>query len=345
MSMNQILQKLPALLLPWYAVAKRDLPWRKTKDPYFVWLSEIMLQQTRVEAVRDYFLRFTTAFPSIEALANANIEEVLKVWEGLGYYSRARNLHKAAGMIVRDFGGIFPIKYKDILSLPGIGEYTAGAISSICFEQPTPAVDGNVLRVHARIMADERPVQLPAVKKDIQRDYAVCYQKGHCGDLTQALMELGAVICIPRSPHCIQCPLSTICTAYAKNIVEKLPVKLQKRARRTEELTVFFLTADGDTAVRKRAASGLLAGLWELPNVPGKLSAADAVKKAEAWGLAPDAPLRVLSRTHIFTHVEWHMTCYFIPCKQKSADFCWTSTTNRTLPLPTAFRIFWEGED
>ncbi len=345
--MQKIYEKLPSRLLPWFSKNARDLPWREDKNPYRVWLSEIMLQQTRVEAVRGYFLRFLDAFPDISALSRADMDDVLKKWEGLGYYSRAKNLQKAAKVIMENYGGEFPESYKEILALPGIGPYTAGAISSICFELPTPAVDGNVLRVAARITDLHTPVDLPEVKKEVTENLARIYPKGHAGDFTQSLMELGAMICTPKSPHCSACPLFDICLAQARGTAAILPKKTPKRQRRKEEKTVFFFEADGKVAVRKRAEKGLLAGLWEFPNVSQKLSADEAVKKAAEFGVLPEAPTKSKERIHIFTHAEWHMTCYYIPCRNTPDVFLWAEwdELRGRIALPTAFKMFLEDGD
>ncbi len=337
---------LAPLLLPWFSENARVLPWRQDKNPYHVWISEIMLQQTRTEAVRRYYIRFLDALPTIESLAEADEEAVLKLWEGLGYYSRARNLMKAAKKIMTAFGGEFPRLHKDILSLPGIGEYTAGAISSICFEAPTPAVDGNVLRVFARLSADETSIDQPKVKKEVTASLCAIYPKGHCGDFTQSLMELGATVCIPKAPRCNLCPLLEICEGYKKGVAATLPKRTPKSARAISEKTVFYLYKDRTIALSKREEKGLLAGLWELPNTEGKLSVGDAVRLAESWGLAPDAPVRSLERVHIFTHVEWHMRCYYIPCKKMPSSFVWAKEEDleTAFPLPTAFRMFLETE-
>ena len=336
---------LPSLLLPWFSENARELPWRRDKEPYHVWLSEIMLQQTRVEAVRDYYLRFLKTFPDITTLANAEEEAVFKLWEGLGYYSRARNLLKTAKIVAEKYEGRFPDSYRDILALPGIGEYTAGAISSICFEAPAPAVDGNVLRVSARISDCHTPIQLPQYKKEVTDALKKVYPIGNCGNFTQSLMELGATVCTPRSPRCGICPLSDICLGKKHGTAESLPVKMPKKERTQYEKTVFILHCQGKFAVRKRAESGLLAGLWEFPNVPGRLHPDKAVRRAEAWGVFPEAPTRSLDRVHIFTHAEWHMVCYIIPCKNAPEDFHWVTPDemNDVIALPTAFRIFWDA--
>ncbi len=340
-----IYNALPGLLLPWFSENARALPWRENTAPYRVWLSEIMLQQTRVEAVRGYFLRFLEAFPDISALAAANTDAVLKQWEGLGYYSRARNLQKAAQAIMERFDGQFPNRYEDILSLPGIGDYTAGAISSICFSRPEPAVDGNVLRVTARLTDSHTPVDLPTVKREVTASLRRVYPEGHCGDFTQSLMELGAMVCIPKSPRCDICPLSGICLAKAHGTAASLPVRTPKKSRKIYEKTVFFLQKENKIAVRKREDAGLLASLWEFPNTEGRLTPDEAVRLAEDWGTEPQAPLRQLERVHIFTHAEWHMTCYEIPCRQTPDLFTWAEKEQMEteIALPTAFRIFWEA--
>ncbi len=342
-----IFKALPSRLLPWFSENARALPWREDKTPYRVWLSEIMLQQTRVEAARGYFLRFVETFPDIAALAAADTDAVLKQWEGLGYYSRARNLQKAAQKIMTELDGKFPSSYKEILALPGVGAYTAGAISSICFEQPTPAVDGNVLRVSARITNSDAPIDLPTVKTEVTEALRAVYPKGRCGDFTQSLMELGAMVCIPKSPRCAVCPLADICLAKKHSTASSLPKKTPKKARRIEEKTVFFFMVGEKIAVQKRSSSGLLAGLWEFPNIEGTLSAGEAVSEASGFGLMPQAPIRAQKRVHIFTHVEWHMTCYFIPCRQMTDRFVWAKREDleNEIALPTAFRMFLEVEN
>ena len=230
MEQNEIYAALPGVLLPWYERNARDLPWRHTKEPYRVWVSEIMLQQTRVEAVIGYYERFMEAFPTVQALAEADEARVLKLWEGLGYYSRARNLQKTAKLLTETQNGAFPDTAEALEKLPGIGAYTAGAVASICFEQPAAAVDGNVLRIIMRMTADDRPIDLPQVKKEIGEALCKVYPKGHCGAFTQALMELGACVCMPKSPKCEVCPTQSFCRAYKAGNVTKYPAKRPKAA-------------------------------------------------------------------------------------------------------------------
>ena len=334
------LSRLPEALLPWFRENARDLPWRRDREPYHVWLSEIMLQQTRVETVRGYYERFIRSLPDIPSLACAPLDTVYKLWEGLGYYSRARNLHTAARRIMTDRGGIFPTDYDSIRALKGVGDYTAGAIASICFDAPTPAVDGNVLRVVSRLTADERPVNEEATKSAVRAALAEIYPAGHCGEFTQALMELGAVVCAPNGmPACGNCPARAFC-ASRDGAWKRFPVRARKKARRRERLTVFLLRYGDAVALRKRPDTGLLAGLWELPNVPGHLAPEQAVSRAGTWDLAPHALLWEARRTHIFTHVEWDMRVYALSVRAPGANFVWAGETEleQSYSLPTAFR-------
>ena len=342
--MHDNLKYLPALLLPWYEENKRDLPWRIDKDPYHIWVSEIMLQQTRVEAVRGYYARFLESLPTLESLANADDAALQKLWEGLGYYSRVRNLKKAARTVMESHGGVFPGCYDDVIALPGIGEYTAGAICSICYDQPTPAVDGNVLRVISRLTNDATPIDKPSFKKQVAQDLEAIYPP-QAGAFTQALMELGATVCGPnRVPDCENCPCRDVCQAHKSGTAEVLPVKTPKRPRRMEEKTVFVLSCDGKYALEKRPDSGLLAGLWQFPNVAGKLTIASAISHVEEKGLKPKEILRAVERKHIFTHVEWRMMGVYMEVGAQGSVYHWLSPAeiNMNAALPTAFRQFWE---
>ena len=339
---QKILALLPEKLLPWFAENARSLPWRADREPYHVWLSEVMLQQTRVEAVRGYYARFLAALPDIPRLAAAEPETLNKLWEGLGYYSRVRSLHAAARVITERFGGVFPREYADVRALPGVGDYTAGAICSICFEQPTPAVDGNVLRVVSRLTGDTRCVDEEKTRRAVRLALAEVYPAGRCGDFTQALMELGATVCVPNgAPDCAACPASALCRS-AGGGWRALPVRRAKKARRRETLTVFVLRCGERIALRRRPDSGLLAGLWEFPNVPGCLDAPAAIAQAEAWGVRPRELQREMRRTHVFTHVEWDMRCWFLRCGAPAAGFVWATPEELAdaYALPTAFRMF-----
>ncbi len=336
----EIYKALPQQLLPWYKENARALPWRRDRDPYRVWVSEIMLQQTRVEAVIGYYERFMAAFPTVLDLADAEEAQVLKLWEGLGYYSRARNLQKAAKKIAFEFGGEFPDTAGSLLKLPGIGAYTAGAVASICFERPSAAVDGNVLRIITRMTADERAIDLNTTKQDIASRLEEVYPKGSCGDFTQALMELGACICTPKSPKCAVCPMQTLCKAHAMKKETVFPVKLPKKEKRVEERTVFLLNCGGRYAVCRREEEGLLAGLWQFPNCSGSLSADEAVLWAK--DMQPRELLREVHRTHIFTHIRWEMTGYLLSCDAAAAAYNWATLKEleNEYTLPTAFRMF-----
>ena len=346
----QLPDSLAGRLLGWYAAGHRALPWRQDREPYHVWLSEIMLQQTRVEAVKGYYARFLSELPNIAALAACEENRLTKLWEGLGYYSRVRNLQKAARVVMTQHGGVFPREYAAIRALPGVGDYTAGAVASICFDAPTPAVDGNVLRVLARVTEDTAPVTQTAVKKQYEAALRPVYtaNPGRRSELTQALMELGACVCVPNgAPKCDACPLREICRAGESGAWAALPVKEAKKPRRIEEKTVFFLQCGGQYAVRRRPETGLLAGLWELPNVEGTLDAQQALALLERWGLAPEELTRTRERTHIFTHVEWRMRCYDIRVSAPAGEFVWAGSARfrQDIALPTAFRIFWQPEE
>lgn len=331
------LQKLPEALLPWYAANARDLPWRRDQEPYHVWLSEIMLQQTRVEAVRNYYRRFLSALPDISALAAAPEDQLLKLWEGLGYYTRVKNLQKAARQVQERHGGHFPRDHAAVLDLAGIGDYTAGAICSICFGQPTPAVDGNVLRVIARLTAWDAPADTSTYKKYVTAALAEVYPQDQAGSFTQALMELGATVCIPNgAPRCEACPCAVFCAARARGCQLQLPVRSPKRPRRKERLTVFLLEHEGHFALEKRPGTGLLAGLWQFPNTPALEDDRAALDWCVSQGLHPTALLSSRLRSHIFTHVEWEMTCLHIRCAAPSPDYTWADPGD--YPLPTAFR-------
>ena len=338
------LTKLPAALLPWYEANKRDLPWRKSREPYHVWLSEIMLQQTRVEAVKGYYARFLETLPTVADLAKCDDDALHKLWEGLGYYSRVRNLKKAANVICQQHGGQFPESYEKVRALPGIGDYTAGAICSICFDQPTPAVDGNVLRVISRLTENDTPIDLPARKREVQAQLAEIYPT-EAGNFTQALMELGATLCGPNwKPRCEECPCRDFCGGAIHGTAEQYPVKLPKKEKKQEERTVFILSCDGKFALEKRPNKGLLAGLWQFPNIPKKLETEQALAQAESWGLKPRDITKQIERKHIFTHICWQMRGIYLEVAEPAGDFAWMtrSQIEEEAALPTAFRQFWE---
>ena len=337
------LKVLPGVLVPWYRENRRELPWRANREPYRIWVSEIMLQQTRVEAVKGYYARFLDRLPDVEALASCDDDELHKLWEGLGYYSRVRNLKKAAGVIVSRHGGEFPRDYAAVRALPGIGDYTAGAICSIAFDLPTPAVDGNVLRVLARLRADGEPIDLPAVKKRVQGELAEIYPADCPGEFTQALMELGATLCGPNwEPRCGECPCRDFC--LGREAWQSLPAKLPKKAKKQEDRTVFLLHCGEHYAIEKRPNKGLLAGLWQFPNVAGHLDAAQAIEWAEQMGLHPRHVERSMDRHHIFTHIRWDLRGWFLEVEEMAGGFTWLTLDeiDEQAALPTAFRQFRE---
>ena len=300
------LEQLPIPLLLWYREHARDLPWRRRPTPYQVWVSEIMLQQTRVAAVLDYYRRFLEEAPTAADLAALPEDRLMKLWQGLGYYSRARNLQKAARQIMEDWGGVFPNTYEGIRSLAGVGDYTAGAIASIAFGLPVPAVDGNVLRVTARVCGDGGDISSPAMKKKVAGALAQVIPLDAPGDFNQAMMELGATVCLPNgAPLCDRCPAAPFCRARLEGCTGELPVKAAKKARRVEERAVYLFFHGDQVALRRRPEKGLLAGLWEYPN---ELSGGE--DWPARWGLSPRALERAGTGKHIFTHIEWRMTVF-----------------------------------
>ena len=339
---TNILTPLREPLLAWYRASGRDLPWRRTTDPYPIWISEIMLQQTRVAAVLGYYARFLTAFPTVEALAAAPEEQLMKLWEGLGYYSRARNLQRAAKTIAA--AGRFPDTYEDLLSLPGIGEYTAGAIASAAFGLREAAVDGNVLRVVMRLADCHEDITDPRVKAAVRTavQQAMPEEKADIRIFNQAMMELGATVCGPNGePKCGCCPGHDLCLARAHGTALSLPVKKAKKERRVEEKTVYVLLQGGKVALRRRPDTGLLASLWEFPNVEGKLDEDHAAAAVESWGLTPKGWHKRLSARHIFTHVEWHMTGYVLEAEGKG--FLWVDAEGlKGHAVPSAFGKFYD---
>ncbi len=338
-------KKLP----DWYRETGTALPWRVHRTPYRTWVSEIMLQQTRTTAVIPYFERFMAAYPTVGALADTSEEALLKLWEGLGYYSRARNLHRAARDIVDCFGGELPHSAKELRTLAGVGEYTAGAIASVCFGEPEPAVDGNVLRVVMRYLGSDADIALPATKREVTEALRAVYPRGErAGLLTEGLMELGEQLCIPNGePRCLSCPLAEHCVGLREGTHLTLPKRSPKKPREIEERTILVLR-NGDKgtryAIHKRPDRGLLAGLWEFPSCTGRLTAADAVDCAGLMSGMPTSVMSLGEATHIFTHIEWHMIGYLIDCEFTPAPFTWATKDEilQTYAIPKAFRAYVE---
>lgn len=327
------------LILNWYSENKRDFLWRRDTDPYKVWISEIMLQQTRIEAVIDYYSRFMTRLPTIKDLSFVSEDELLKLWEGLGYYSRARNLKKAACKIMEEYNGVFPSTYDEIIKLPGIGEYTAGAISSICFNEKQVAIDGNVMRVYCRVTDSDLDVSDLKVKKRIGEEIKKILPS-NSGDFNQGIMELGEVICIPNgTPNCSNCPLKNHCLAHINHRESIIPRKVMKKEKLEEEYTLFLIQYKNQYALRKRS-TGLLKNMWEFPNKDGFLTY-DEVK-----GIIPNITDIKLSitNTHIFTHKKWFMNSYIIIVDKKINSYEWFTLEEieKNLALPSAFTPFLE---
>ena len=341
--MSGVSPAIVAPLLAWYDEGHRDLPWRAVPTPYRVWVSEIMLQQTRVEAVRGYFDRWMQALPDIPALAAADEAVYMKLWEGLGYYSRVRNLHRAAVEVCEQYGGELPADYAKLLALPGVGEYTAGAVASIAFGIPEPAVDGNVLRVVARLTDSHDDVLSPAVKREAEKAVAAVIPHDRPGDFNQAVMDLGATVCLPNgAPRCADCPLQHLCLGCHHGNAAMLPVRAAKKARRVENRTVLLARCDTLVGIRRRPAKGLLAGLWELPALAGHLSPEETRAALAAQGWQVQKLLSLRPAKHIFTHVEWHMNGYYIElaAPPDGLTFVSPAALRADYALPSAFRAF-----
>lgn len=337
MDRKETLGSLPPRLLPWYDENKRSLPWRVDRDPYRVWVSEIMLQQTRVEAAKDHYVRFLRELPDVRALAECPEEKLMKLWEGLGYYSRAKNMRKAAREILARGG--FPERAEDLEKLSGIGKYTAGAIASIAFEQPSPAVDGNVVRVLARILGDAEAQDV--LRKRYFAELAPAYPEKRRGDFTQSLMELGATVCLPASPKCLLCPVRDVCATQS----DALPAKREKPERKETQMTVFIFENGRGIWLGKRG-SGVLSGMAEFYNTEGRLTEAEAEAYLQNAGLASFSLRRAGAHKHVFTHLVWHMTAYAVRTEEdlsalpafSSLRFYDKKQAEEKISLPSAFR-------
>ncbi len=321
------LEKLVEPLLEWFCEHARVLPWREEPTPYRVWVSEIMLQQTRVEAVKPYFERFMRELPDVAALASCPEDKLLKLWEGLGYYNRVRNLQKAAIQIMTDYGGVMPEDYEELLRLKGIGHYTAGAVSSIAYGRYVPAVDGNVLRILTRVTADDTDIMKQSFRSEMEKELSVMMEglaipdnlkkklrdENVPGALNQAMMELGATVCVPNgAPLCGECPWKNVCQAREQGRTGELPVKSKAKARRLEKRTVLILRDGEKVAIRRRPDTGLLAGLYELPNVEGELDTNQVLELVKQMDYAPIRIQKLENARHIFSHIEWQMSAYAV---------------------------------
>lgn len=342
-----MLEEIVTPLVKWYRENKRILPWRDKGNAYYTWVSEIMLQQTRVEAVKPYFERFITELPDVESLADCPQEKLLKLWEGLGYYNRVRNMQEAAQTVKKEYNGRLPEDYQALLSLKGIGSYTAGAIASIAYGINVPAVDGNVLRVISRITESAEDISRQAVRKKIEQQLQEIMPEECPGDFNQALMELGAVVCVPNgSARCEACPVSEYCLAYRHGTVEELPVKAPKKERILQNRTVLVIQDGEKTAIQKRPEKGLLAGLYELPNLLGHLTREEVLDKVKNMQLEPLYIEKLPDAKHIFSHIEWRMTGYLIRVASLDTDrelpfiFAEKKQSEKQYAIPSAFRAY-----
>lgn len=332
-------------LLAWYDSGRRSLPWREDPTPYHVWLSEIMLQQTRVEAVKPYYERFLQELPDIVSLAAVEEEKLLKLWEGLGYYNRARNLKKSAMQIVTEYGGEMPDDYDLLMKLTGIGSYTAGAIASIAFGKPVPAVDGNVLRILARLRADDRDIMDAKVRKSIEEELRGVMPQERPGDFNQALMELGATVCVPNgSPKCGECPWKELCQARIQDRTSEYPKKASKKLRSVEKKTVLLIQYDHRIALCRRPEKGLLAGMYEFPSMEGHQKEEQVISYLKSLGVMPLRIRKLKPAKHIFTHKEWHMTGYFVRVDELTGTgeyvFVDPAEIKGKYPVPSAYAAY-----
>lgn len=340
----ELMKKMRQPVIQWYQKNKRELPWRKEKNPYHIWLSEIMLQQTRIEAVRQYYERFIKQLPTIQDLAEVKEEKLLKLWEGLGYYNRARNLKKAAQTIQERYEGQMPKRYKELIELSGIGEYTAGAIASIAFDEPVPAVDGNVLRVISRVIGSKKDVLENKTKREFTQKLQEIMPE-QAGDFNEGLMELGELICIPNGdPLCKKCPLQEICIAKHDNLTKIIPVRNQKIKRKKEQKTVFLLEFEGKIAIRKRDKTGLLANMYEFPNIDKKIDKREIQTVLQNWNLSSNNIQVIGNHHHVFSHIEWDMIGYKIQVSSINNIFIWVNQEEilQKYPIPGAFIPFRE---
>lgn len=339
------MKKIINPLLEWYSIHKRILPWRVDKDPYHVWVSEIMLQQTRIEAVIEYYHRFMKELPTISDLAECPQDKLLKLWEGLGYYNRVRNLQKSAHIILEKYQGRFPETYQEILDLPGIGEYTASAIASICFSLKEVTVDGNVLRVYMRINNCYDNIDMPKTRKKVREELMKIIPK-EAGNFNEAMMELGETICIPNGiPKCGECPIKDLCEANQKQTVLELPIRQEKKEKKEEPYTVLLFIYQNKVAIQKRKREGLLHNMWQFPNMENHLSKKELEEYLEINKISPFKVKKSMSYTHIFTHKKWSMCSYLISLDKKielENISCWVNLEEleKEYALPTAFQPF-----
>ena len=330
-----------APLLQWYDAAKRDLPWRHNPTPYGVWVSEIMLQQTRVEAVIDYYGRWMAALPTVYDLAAADEDLLHKLWEGLGYYSRVHNLHRAARIVVAEYRGVVPFDPAVLVTLPGIGDYTAGAIASIAYGVPVPAVDGNVLRVLARLLGDDTDILTSQAHKNAAAWLAPIVPKDRAGDFTQAMFEWGALLCTPKKPACDQCPLRCQCVARQQGLTEVLPRRVNKTKRKQAQLTVLVCRWANRYLLTPPQPDGLLAGMYGLPRIEGALTAEEVRDYCTQCGWRVISISTLPDATHIFSHITWRMRGYAVEVQATDGGLWVTPADIRhSYALPSAYNAY-----
>lgn len=344
---NPALYEMVSPIVTWFQKNKRDLPWRNHPDAYRVWVSEIMLQQTRVEAVKPYYERFLRELPTVKDLAEAKEDQLLKLWEGLGYYNRVRNMQKAAQQIMIDYQGQFPDTFEEIRSLKGIGNYTAGAISAFAFGLSKPAVDGNVLRVISRLMGSREDIMKQSVRSKIEEKLEHVIPEGAASDFDQGLIELGALVCVPNGePKCTECPVAHLCEARKQGMIAEIPVKSKGKARKMEDKTVLIFKDGEKLAIQKRPSKGLLAGLYEFPNQEGHLTMEEVTAYSKKIGLMPVRIKKLEDAKHIFSHIEWHMSGYEIvvdeleKTNEKAFLFIHPEEIEKKYSIPSAFEAY-----
>lgn len=338
------MQKITEELITWYQDNKRDLPWRHTKNPYYIWISEIMLQQTRVEAVKEYYTRFIKQLPTLKDLAEVNEDKLLKLWEGLGYYTRVRNMQKTAKVLFENGYDNLPNTKDELLSLPGIGEYTAGAILSIAFAIPTIAIDGNVYRVLGRVYEVKDSISKPATYKVYSKILEKLLPKENASDFTQSFMDVGSLICTPKNPKCESCPLNKKCGSYKKNTQENYPVKEKKKEQKIEEHIVYLYTYKDKYAIQKRKETGLLASLYEFPNTLESFSLTDIENDLMDKNISYKSVLEIGEAKHVFSHKIWYMRGYLIELEKPLEGFIWATKKElqNKYSIPSAFSYFYE---
>lgn len=336
--MNEMNQRFREALMKWHSVSARDLPWRGEEDPYKIWISEIMLQQTRTETVKGYYARFLDTFPDVFSLANADENEVLKLWEGLGYYSRARNLHAAAKKVAFELNGVFPDTLEGLKKLPGVGDYAAGAIASIAFGLREPALDGNQARVLSRVLGITEVIKTPQVL--YQRALDIVPEEDP-GEYNQALMGLGAMICLPGNPKCEACPVREVCTARKEGMQSELPRKPEKLRRKIETRAIALIIDDEGRVFVQKRTRGMLIGLWEFPGFTDARTISDTAACLEEMGFEIKPVREIGKAVHVFTHLEWHMTGYAFQCIRAPEKSVFEDKTGiLNLPMPTAIKAY-----